>query len=102
MLADFAGAGNTAAVRLMLDLGFDAGMARIQPDWVAGETALHVAAAHGRQTVAELLIARAHRSRPKRHNGWTRSVSRSAASDVATTLRGWRRKPESTRNRRHW
>jgi len=53
MLADFAGAGNTAAVRLMLDLGFDAGMARIKPDWVAGETALHVAVAHGRQPVAE-------------------------------------------------
>src|SRR5437773_8447360 len=52
MLADFAGAGNAAAVRLMLDLGFDAGMARIQPAWVAGETALHVAAARGRQTVA--------------------------------------------------
>jgi hypothetical protein len=45
----FAGGGNTAAVRLMLDLGFDAGMARIKPDWVAGETALHVAVADGRQ-----------------------------------------------------
>jgi hypothetical protein len=31
MLADFAGAGNTAAVRLMLDLGFDAGRARTSP-----------------------------------------------------------------------
>jgi ankyrin repeat protein len=32
MLADFAGAGNKAAVRLILDLGFDVGMARIQPN----------------------------------------------------------------------
>jgi ankyrin repeat protein len=71
MLADFAGAGNTAAVRLMLDLGFDAGMARIQPDWVAGETALHVAAARGRQTVAELLIERGAPLEAKRHGGWT-------------------------------
>jgi ankyrin repeat protein len=58
MLADFAGAGNTAAVRLMLDLGFDAGMARVTPNWLAGETALHAAASHGRQSVAELLIER--------------------------------------------
>lgn len=58
LLVDFAGAGNTPAVRLMLDLGFDAGRARIQPNWVAGETALHVAAARGRLDVAELLIER--------------------------------------------
>lgn len=58
MLADFAGASNTAAVRLLLDLGFDAGLARVQPNWVAGETALHVAAAQGCQPVAELLIQR--------------------------------------------
>ena len=71
VLADFAGAGNTAAVRLMLDLGFDAGMARIKPDWVAGETALHVAVAHGRQPVAELLIERGAPLEAKRHGGWT-------------------------------
>jgi ankyrin repeat protein len=71
MLADFAGAGNTAAVRLMLDLGFDAGMARIKPNWVAGETALHVAAAHGRQPVAELLIERGAPLEAKRPGGWT-------------------------------
>ena len=71
MLADFAGAGNTAAVRLMLDLGFDAAMARIQPNWVAGETALHVAAAHGRQSVAELLIERGAPLEARRHDGWT-------------------------------
>ena len=71
MLADFAGAGNTTAVRLMLDLGFDAGIARIKPNWVAGETALHVAAARGRQTVAELLIERGAPIEAKRHGGWT-------------------------------
>jgi len=71
LLADVAGAGNTAAVRLMLDLGFDAGMARIKPDWVSGETALHVAAAHGRQGVAELLIERGAPLEARRHGGRT-------------------------------
>ena len=71
MLADFAGAGNTAAVRLLLDLGFDAGMARTKPDWVAGETALHVAAARGRQAVAELLIERGAPLEARRHDGRT-------------------------------
>src|SRR5262245_31667645 len=71
LLADFAGAGNTAAVQLMLDLGFDPGMARVEPTWAAGETALHVAAAHGRQPVAELLIARGAPLEAKRHGGWT-------------------------------
>jgi hypothetical protein len=71
MLADFAGAGNTAAVRLMLDLGFDAGMARIPPKRVAGATALHGAAAHGRQPMAELLIERGAPLEAKRHDGRT-------------------------------
>lgn len=71
LLADFAGAGNTAAVRLMLDLGFDAGIARVKPDWVAGETALHIAVAHGRQRVAELLIERGAPLEAKRHGGRT-------------------------------
>jgi ankyrin repeat protein len=71
LLADFAGAGNTAAVRLMLDLGFDAGMARIKPDWVAGETALHVATSHGRLPAAELLIERGAPLEAKRHGGLT-------------------------------
>jgi ankyrin repeat protein len=70
-LADFAGAGNTAAVRLMLDLGFDVAMARTAPKWVVGETALHVAAAHGRQPVAELLIERGAPLEARRHNGLT-------------------------------
>ena len=55
----------------MLDLGFDAGMARIQPDWVAGETALHVAVARGRQSVAELLIERGAPLEARRHGGST-------------------------------
>lgn len=71
MLADFAGAGNTAAVRLMLDLGFDAAMARIKPHWVAGETALHVAAARGREPVADLLIEYGAPLEAKRHDGCT-------------------------------
>jgi ankyrin repeat protein len=71
MLADFAGAGNAAAVRLLLDLGFDAGTARIQPHWVSGETPLHVAVAHGRLPVAELLINRGAPLEAKRHDGWT-------------------------------
>jgi ankyrin repeat protein len=70
ILADFAGAGNTA-VQLMLDLGFDVGMARIAPNWVAGETALHVAAAHGCQTVAELLIERGAPLEARRHGDRT-------------------------------
>jgi ankyrin repeat protein len=71
MLADFAGAGNTAAVRLMMDLGFDVGMARVKPHWVAGETALHAAAAHGRQPVADVLIEYGAPLEAKRDGGWT-------------------------------
>jgi ankyrin repeat protein len=71
LLVDFAGAGNTAAVRLMLDLGFDARMARTRPHWVAGETALHVAVAQGRQPVAELLIERGAPLEAKRQGGAT-------------------------------
>ena len=71
MLADFAGGGNTAAVRLMLDLGFDPAMPRARPDWVAGETALHVAVARGRQSIVELLIERGAPLEAKRHNGAT-------------------------------
>jgi peptide-methionine (S)-S-oxide reductase len=71
LLGDFAGTGNTAAVRLMLDLGFDSGMARIKPDWVAGETALHAAVAHGCRPVAELLIERGTPLEAKGHGGRT-------------------------------
>jgi ankyrin repeat protein len=58
-LADFAGSGNTGAVRLMLDLGFDVGAQRTDPPWATGETALHVAAWRGRQAMVKLLIERA-------------------------------------------
>jgi ankyrin repeat protein len=71
MLPDFAGGGNTAAVRLMLDCGFDVGMARTTPNWVSGETALHVAAAQGRQAIAELLIERGAALEAKRRGGFT-------------------------------
>ncbi|MGC4050146.1 MAG: ankyrin repeat domain-containing protein [Paludibaculum sp.] len=71
MLADFAGAANVAAVRLMLELGFDAGLARVEPRWVAGETALHVAAARGCRTVAELLIQRGAPLEARRHGDRT-------------------------------
>jgi hypothetical protein len=55
----------------MLDLGFDPGMARVKPEWVVGETALHVAVAHGRQPVAALLIERGAPLEAKRRDGWT-------------------------------
>jgi ankyrin repeat protein len=71
LLADFAGAGNTPAVRLMLDLGFDAGAGRIKPRWAVGETALHVSVAHGSQPVAELLIELGAPLEAKRHGGLT-------------------------------
>ena len=70
-LADFAGTENLAAMRLMLDLGFDPAAARTQPQWVAGETALHVAAAHGRLSMVELLIERGAPLEARRHGGRT-------------------------------
>src|SRR5215469_7715654 len=70
-LADFAGTGNASAVRLMLALGFDAGMARVKPNWVAGETPLHVAAAHGCLTVAEVLIKHGAPLEGQRNGGYT-------------------------------
>ena len=58
LLVDFASSGNTAAVRLMLDLGFDIGARRTNPSWSAGETALHVAAWRGHLDMVKLLIER--------------------------------------------
>jgi ankyrin repeat protein len=58
LFVDFAGADNPDAVRLLLDLGFDAGARREEPPWRRGETALHVAAWRGRASVARLLIER--------------------------------------------
>lgn len=89
LLADFAGAGNTAAVRLLLRLGFDSGRARVMPAWVAGETALHVAAARGRQAVAELLLAHGAPLEAKRHGGYT---------PLAVAFRGLEQQSEWTPN----
>ena len=58
ILVDFAASGNTAAVRLMLDLGFDIGSQRTNPRWEQGETALHVAARRGHLEMVKLLIER--------------------------------------------
>ena len=58
LLVDFAGSGNTSAVSLMLDLGFDIGSQRTNPSWSQGETALHVAAWRGRLEMVKLLIER--------------------------------------------
>ncbi len=58
LFVDFAGSGNTAAVRLMLDLGFDVGSQRTNPSWSQGETALHVAAWRGHLEMVKLLIER--------------------------------------------
>jgi len=58
LLVDFAGSGNTAAVRLMLDLGFEIGSPRASPRWAQGETALHAAAWRGHLEMVKLLIER--------------------------------------------
>ncbi len=58
LLIDFAGSGDTAALALMLDLGFDAGAARTSPHWMQGETALHAAVGRGLLANVKLLIGR--------------------------------------------
>ena len=58
LIVDFAGADNTPALRLMLDLGFDASSSRSEPKWLQGVTALHVAARRGLLANAKLLIKR--------------------------------------------
>jgi ankyrin repeat protein len=57
ILADFAGTGNTAGVRLLLDLGFDIN-SRTGAAASHGETALHVAVRHERLSTVKLLIER--------------------------------------------
>ena len=71
LLVDFAGSGNTAAVGLMLDLGFDAGAQRAVPSWAAGETALHVAAWRGHLPMVKLLIERGAPLEATHHSGKT-------------------------------
>jgi ankyrin repeat protein len=58
LLIEYAGADNTAAVRLLLDLGFDIGAARTEPRWSRGVTALHEATSHCRLETVKLLIDR--------------------------------------------
>src|SRR4030095_4514741 len=58
LLVDFAGSGNIAAVRLMLDLGFDVGSQRTSPRWAQGESALHASAGRGHLEMVKLLIER--------------------------------------------
>lgn len=58
LIVEVAGTGNEDALRLMLDLGFDASSTRSEPKWERGRTALHVAAERGRLASAKLLIER--------------------------------------------
>jgi ankyrin repeat protein len=71
LLIDFAGAENPDAVRLLLDLGFDVNVARTEPRWRVGETALHVAAWRGRAATVRLLIDRGARLEATMHSGHT-------------------------------
>ena len=57
LLADFAGAGNTDGVRLLLDLGFDRDSHTSRGSTNA-EPALHVAVWRGRLETVKLLVAR--------------------------------------------
>ena len=58
LLIDFAGSADANAVRLLLDLGFNIAVARTEPPWSRGLTALHEATGHCRLQTVELLIAR--------------------------------------------
>jgi ankyrin repeat protein len=57
ILADMAGAGNTDAVRILLDVGFDIA-SRTTRGGATDDTALHIAIWRSRHAVAKLLIAR--------------------------------------------
>src|SRR5436309_11506221 len=48
LLIDFAGSADANAVRLLPDLGVDIAVARTQPPWSRGLTALHDATGHCR------------------------------------------------------
>jgi ankyrin repeat protein len=71
LLIDFAGTDNTAALALILDLGFDVRVARKTPDWLVGVTALHVAAGRGLLANAKLLIERGAPLEAKNTRGCT-------------------------------
>lgn len=89
LLVDFAGSGNTAAVRLMLDIGFDIGAQRNNPPWSAGETALHVAAWRGHLPMVQLLIER---------GAPLEATHRSGATPLAAALRALVEQSEWTPN----
>jgi hypothetical protein len=57
LVADFAGAGNTDGVRLLLDLGFDL-ESRTSRGGTNADAALHVAVWRGRLETVKLLVAR--------------------------------------------
>jgi ankyrin repeat protein len=57
LVADFAGAGNTNGVRLLLDLGFDLD-SRTSQGGTKADPALHVAVWRGRLETVKLLVAR--------------------------------------------
>jgi len=86
---DFAGSGNTSAVRLMLDLGFDIGSQRTNPSWSQGETALHVAAGRGHLEMVKLLIE---------HGAPLEVTHRSGATPLAVALRALVEQSEWTPN----
>lgn len=59
LLIDFAGAGNSKGVNILLDLGTDIAAPRANPPWLRGETALHVATWRERLDTVEVLLRRA-------------------------------------------
>ncbi|HEX8904956.1 MAG TPA: ankyrin repeat domain-containing protein [Longimicrobiaceae bacterium] len=71
LLPRFAGAGNTAGVRLLLDLGWDVAAVTDGPRWVAGDTALHLAVWRDRGETVELLLARGAPLEATTRNGET-------------------------------
>jgi ankyrin repeat protein len=89
LLVDFAGSGNTAPVRLMLDLGFDIGSPRTSPPWAQGETALHVAAWRGHLEMVKLLIER---------GAPLEAMHRSGATPLAAALKALVEQSEWTPN----
>jgi ankyrin repeat protein len=66
LLVTFAGAGNTAGTRILLDFGFDIGARTL-----GGETALHAAAWRERRATVELLLARGAPREARNHRGET-------------------------------
>ena len=70
LVVDYAG-GSPDALRVLLDLGFDPGAARVQPAWMKGETALHEATGRGLLANALLLMERGAPMDAANHRGDT-------------------------------